>query len=55
MTHSKRVKPPRKKKDRRHSKEMGFDHHLTKPVEPGTLEKLLAQPKRFGHQARKSG
>jgi CheY-like chemotaxis protein len=27
--------------DRRRSEEAGFDHHLTKPVEPADLEKLL--------------
>jgi CheY-like chemotaxis protein len=27
--------------DRRRSHEAGFDHHLVKPVEPATLEKLL--------------
>jgi PAS domain S-box-containing protein len=28
--------------DRRKSREFGFDHHLVKPVEPSTLETLLA-------------
>ena len=28
--------------DMRQSHEAGFDHHLVKPVEPATLEKLLA-------------
>jgi DNA-binding response OmpR family regulator len=27
--------------DRRRSREAGFDHHLTKPVNLGTLQKLL--------------
>jgi PAS domain S-box-containing protein len=31
--------------DRRRSAEAGFDHHLVKPVEPKTLEKLLADLK----------
>jgi PAS domain S-box-containing protein len=29
--------------DRRRSSEAGFDHHLTKPVDPGALNHLLAQ------------
>ncbi len=28
--------------DRRRSKEAGFDHHVTKPVEFAALQKLLA-------------
>lgn len=28
--------------DRRRSKEAGFDHHMTKPVEFAALQKLLA-------------
>src|SRR5205823_870115 len=28
--------------DRRRSKEAGFDYHLTKPVDPAELERLLA-------------
>ncbi len=28
--------------DRRKSQEAGFDAHMTKPVEPGALENLLA-------------
>jgi len=31
--------------NRRQSQEAGFDHHLVKPVEPATLEKLLADLK----------
>jgi CheY-like chemotaxis protein len=27
--------------DRRRSREVGFDHHLTKPVEPRVLQELL--------------
>jgi PAS domain S-box-containing protein len=27
--------------DRRHAQEAGFDHHMTKPVDPAALEKLL--------------
>ena len=29
--------------DRARSREAGFDHHLVKPVEPATLERLLAE------------
>ena len=29
--------------DRRRAKDAGFDHHLTKPVEPATLDALLAR------------
>jgi PAS domain S-box-containing protein len=29
--------------DRRRSSEAGFDHHLTKPVDPGALNQLLSQ------------
>jgi signal transduction histidine kinase/CheY-like chemotaxis protein len=29
--------------DRRRATEAGFDHHLTKPVDPGTLNELLAK------------
>jgi CheY-like chemotaxis protein len=28
--------------DRRQSAEVGFDHHLVKPVEPNAVQKLLA-------------
>jgi CheY-like chemotaxis protein len=31
--------------DRRRTLEAGFDHHLTKPVEPKVLEELLAESK----------
>jgi two-component system CheB/CheR fusion protein len=30
--------------DRRRSKEAGFDHHLTKPVDPAALQPLLVRP-----------
>jgi CheY-like chemotaxis protein len=30
--------------DKRLSQEAGFDHHLVKPVEPATLERLLSEP-----------
>lgn len=33
------------KEDRRRSREAGFDHHLTKPVDLPALKVLLAQPK----------
>ena len=29
--------------DRRQTQEVGFEHHLTKPTDPATLERLLAQ------------
>jgi CheY-like chemotaxis protein len=29
--------------DRRRALEAGFDHHLTKPVDPGALNELLAE------------
>jgi PAS domain S-box-containing protein len=32
--------------DRRRSVGAGFDHHLTKPVDPGALERLVAVPRR---------
>ena len=31
--------------DRRRSKEAGFDHHLTKPIDPHKLEALVASPR----------
>jgi CheY-like chemotaxis protein len=36
--------------DKRKAKEAGFDHHLTKPIDPGVLEQLMAvpQPERRG-------
>jgi CheY-like chemotaxis protein len=37
-------------KDRRESREAGFDHHLTKPVEPEAVSKLM-QPVRQGTTA----
>jgi PAS domain S-box-containing protein len=30
--------------DKRKAKEAGFDHHLTKPIDPGLLEQLMAVP-----------
>jgi PAS domain S-box-containing protein len=30
--------------DKRKAKEAGFDHHLTKPIDPGALERLMAGP-----------
>jgi CheY-like chemotaxis protein len=32
--------------DKRRAAEAGFDHHLTKPVDPADLEKLLSELKR---------
>ena len=29
--------------DKRRAREAGFDHHLTKPVDPAALEKLLSR------------
>jgi CheY-like chemotaxis protein len=29
--------------DLRRSREAGFDHHLTKPVEPSTIDELIAR------------
>ena len=29
--------------DRRRAEEAGFDHHLTKPVDPDTLQRLVSQ------------
>ena len=31
--------------DKRRTTEAGFDHHLTKPVDPAALEKLLSELK----------
>jgi two-component system CheB/CheR fusion protein len=28
--------------DRERSREAGFDHHIVKPIDPATLERLLA-------------
>jgi CheY-like chemotaxis protein len=30
--------------DRQHSKDAGFDRHMTKPVDPEALDKLLSNP-----------
>jgi signal transduction histidine kinase len=30
--------------DKRKAKEAGFDHHLTKPIEPGVLEQMMTVP-----------
>jgi len=29
--------------DQRHSKEAGLDHHLTKPVDPRTVQAMVAE------------
>ena len=34
--------------DRRRSHEAGFDHHLTKPVDPGELQAVLTRPAEAG-------
>jgi CheY-like chemotaxis protein len=34
--------------DRRRSKNAGIDYHLTKPVDPATLQQLVAQPSPHG-------
>jgi len=40
---------------RRQSRQAGFDHHLTKPVEPGTLQALLSEhAQRVGAARRRS-
>jgi len=39
--------------DRRRSKEAGFDHHLTKPIDSGVLRDLLAASK-ISHPERRS-
>jgi CheY-like chemotaxis protein len=31
--------------DRRRTSEAGFDHHLTKPIDPSTVQTLLATPR----------
>jgi CheY-like chemotaxis protein len=33
--------------DRRKSREAGFDAHLTKPLDPGTLEAFITSPELF--------
>ena len=33
---------------KRRAAEAGFDHHLTKPIDPAALEKLLAADPRSG-------
>lgn len=33
-----------REEDRRHSREVGFEHHLVKPVDPEVLEGLLRRP-----------
>ena len=30
--------------DKRKAKEAGFDHHLTKPIDPNALERLMSPP-----------
>jgi PAS domain S-box-containing protein len=40
--------------DRHRASEAGFDHHLAKPVDPGTLKTLLAQPWRRQTARRRS-
>ena len=38
-----------REEDRRRAREAGFDHHLTKPVDYGELQRLLANmPERAG-------
>ena len=32
-------------RDRRHAQEAGFDHHLSKPADPGELSRLLGLPR----------
>jgi PAS domain S-box-containing protein len=41
--------------DRRRTKEAGFDHHLVKPVEIGTLQSLLASLEDMGRHVKSAG
>ena len=41
--------------DRRRALEAGFDHHLTKPVDPSDLMKLLEESRRAHGSLQESG